>query len=115
METDRHSTRHYALSLPIVVCGKSPFQSLHSRAGPETSPRTGSTLSAMKSILPAMARRIVREELCDVHERKRIYHAAVQFLRLPAERWRWARKGPEKKPLAVVPAINSCSGSVVQC
>ena len=36
--------------------------------------------------------RIVRKALWDGSERKRLYHEAVEFLRLRAERWRYARK-----------------------
>jgi len=36
--------------------------------------------------------RIVRKALWDSSERKRLYHEAVEFLRLRAERWRYARK-----------------------
>ena len=36
--------------------------------------------------------RIVRKALWDNSERKRLYHEAVEFLRLRAERWRYARK-----------------------
>ncbi len=35
--------------------------------------------------------RIVRKALWDGDERKRLYHEAVEFLRLRAERWRYAR------------------------
>jgi len=35
--------------------------------------------------------RIVRKALWDNSERKRLYHEAVEFLRLRAERWRYAR------------------------
>jgi hopanoid biosynthesis associated radical SAM protein HpnJ len=42
---------------------------------------------------PRVAWRIVREALWDAHERKRLYHEAVSFLRLRAERWKYARKG----------------------
>ena len=36
--------------------------------------------------------RIVRKALWDGGERKRLYHEAVEFLRLRAERWKYARK-----------------------
>src|SRR5712692_10808588 len=54
---------------------------------------------------PKVAWRIMREALWDAHERKRLYHEAVSFLRLRAERWKWARKGPENKTIMPVPAI----------
>ncbi len=63
---------------------------------------------------PKVAWRIVREALWDAHERKRLYHEAVQFLQLRAERLRWARKGPEKKPMVAVPAVGTGTGPVVQ-
>ncbi|HEX2711452.1 MAG TPA: hopanoid biosynthesis associated radical SAM protein HpnJ [Candidatus Acidoferrales bacterium] len=66
---------------------------------------------------PRVAWRIVRNALWDAHERKRLYHEALAFLRLRAERLKWARKGLEngsaKKPL-VVPAIEPKSGRVPQ-
>ena len=46
---------------------------------------------------PKVAWRIVREALWDSHERKRLYHEAVDFLKLRAERWKWVRQGgPDK-------------------
>ncbi len=54
--------------------------------------------------------RIVRESLWDSHERKRLYEEAVSFLRLRVERWKWARKGPQKKTIVAVPPVNSGSG-----
>jgi radical SAM superfamily enzyme YgiQ (UPF0313 family) len=45
--------------------------------------------------------RIVRKALWDGDERKRLYHEAVEFLRLRAERWRYARKpkaGSQTRP-----------------
>ena len=40
-----------------------------------------------------VAWRIVREALWDSNERKRLYHEAVDFLKLRAERVKWARRG----------------------
>jgi hopanoid biosynthesis associated radical SAM protein HpnJ len=40
---------------------------------------------------PRVVWRIVRDALWDAHERKRLYDEAVSFLRLRAERWKWAR------------------------
>jgi hypothetical protein len=54
---------------------------------------------------PRVAWRIVREALWDAHERKRLYHEAVDFLRLRADRWKVARKGVGKKTLVQVPSI----------
>jgi hopanoid biosynthesis associated radical SAM protein HpnJ len=59
---------------------------------------------------PRVAWRIVREALWDSHERKRLYEEAVSFLRLRVERWKWARKGPQKKTIVAVPPVNSGSG-----
>jgi hopanoid biosynthesis associated radical SAM protein HpnJ len=50
---------------------------------------------------PKVAWRIVREALWDAHERTRLYHEAVDFLRLRAERWRWAERTPERKAPSV--------------
>jgi radical SAM superfamily enzyme YgiQ (UPF0313 family) len=52
---------------------------------------------------PRVAWRIVRDALWDAHERKRLYHEAVDFLKLRADRRRVARKGVEKKILVSVP------------
>lgn len=56
---------------------------------------------------PRVVWRIVRDALWDANERKRLYHEAVEFLRLRAERWRWARKGPETKPMVSLPVVES--------
>jgi hopanoid biosynthesis associated radical SAM protein HpnJ len=42
---------------------------------------------------PRVVWRIVREALWDGNERKRLYHEAVEFLKLRAERWKWAQRG----------------------
>jgi hypothetical protein len=42
---------------------------------------------------PRVVWRIVRKALWDSHERKRLYEEAVEYLRIRAERWRYARKG----------------------
>jgi hopanoid biosynthesis associated radical SAM protein HpnJ len=41
---------------------------------------------------PRVVWRIVRDALWSSGERKRLYHEAVEFLRLRAERWRYARR-----------------------
>jgi len=56
---------------------------------------------------PRVIWRIVREALWDAHERKRLYHEAVTFLRLRAERWKWVRKQPREKPIVAIPAMSS--------
>jgi radical SAM superfamily enzyme YgiQ (UPF0313 family) len=42
--------------------------------------------------------RIVKKALWDSTERKRLYHEAVEFLRLRAERWRYARSSGGRGP-----------------
>jgi hopanoid biosynthesis associated radical SAM protein HpnJ len=42
---------------------------------------------------PRVVWRIVRKALWDSHERQRLYEEAVEYLRIRAERWRYARKG----------------------
>jgi hopanoid biosynthesis associated radical SAM protein HpnJ len=42
---------------------------------------------------PRVVWRIVRKALWDSHERKRLYEEAVEYLRIRAERWRYARHG----------------------
>jgi hypothetical protein len=51
---------------------------------------------------PRVAWRIVREALWDGNERKRLYHEAVEFLKLRAERVKWARRGGDS-PETMVP------------
>jgi hypothetical protein len=59
--------------------------------------------------------RIVKEALWDGHERKRLYHEATEFLKLRAERLKWAREGGDDggrgKPLVAVPQAPSASGN----
>lgn len=59
---------------------------------------------------PRVAWRIMRDVLWDSHERKRLYHEAVSFLKLRAERWKLARKGIEKKPIVPVPPMPAGPG-----
>ncbi len=58
---------------------------------------------------PKVVWRIVRDALWDSHERKRLYHEAVSFLRLRTERWKLARKGLEKKRIVSVGQLVSRS------
>jgi radical SAM superfamily enzyme YgiQ (UPF0313 family) len=58
---------------------------------------------------PRVAWRIVKEALWDSHERKRLYHEAVEFMRLRAERLKWARHGDDS-PKAMVSMAGSSSG-----
>ena len=63
---------------------------------------------------PKVAWRIVREALWDENERKRLYHEAVDFLKLRAERWKWVRRaqnGDMKKPTISVPETRSASAN----
>jgi hypothetical protein len=55
----------------------------------------------------------VREALWDGHERKRLYDEATSFLKLRAERWKWAREGGGelKKPMISMPETPSASGN----
>ena len=57
---------------------------------------------------PRVAWRIVRDALWDAHERKRLYHEAVDFMKLRADRVKVARtrKGVDKKALVAVPPMN---------
>jgi radical SAM superfamily enzyme YgiQ (UPF0313 family) len=59
---------------------------------------------------PRVAWRIVREALWDSHERKRLYHEAVSFLKLRSERWKWARKQKKTLPTVSVPPVDTGSG-----
>ena len=61
---------------------------------------------------PKVAWRIVREALWDGDERKRLYHEAVDFLKLRADRRKVAkaRQGVDKKAMVTVPAISSTTG-----
>jgi len=56
---------------------------------------------------PRVAWRIVRDALWDGHERKRLYHEAVDFLKLRADRKKVAQKtgGVAKKALVSVPPM----------
>jgi len=62
---------------------------------------------------PRVVWRILREALWDSHERKRLLDEAVSFLRLRAERWKWARKtegsGPTKPGAVALPHIEPAS------
>src|SRR3974390_1178600 len=60
---------------------------------------------------PRVAWRIVREALWDSHERKRLYHEATEFLRLRAERLKWARQGGDAPKTMVSMAGTSSGGN----
>jgi radical SAM superfamily enzyme YgiQ (UPF0313 family) len=53
--------------------------------------------------------RIAKKALWDAHERKRLYHEAVEFLRLRAERWRYARRKSSRTSVPAAPANDSRS------
>jgi hypothetical protein len=52
-----------------------------------------------------VAWRIVRESLWDSHERKRLFHEAVDFLKLRHDRRKVAKKGVQKKVLVSAPPM----------
>jgi radical SAM superfamily enzyme YgiQ (UPF0313 family) len=56
---------------------------------------------------PKVAWRILRKSLWDSHERKRLYHEAVEFLRVRSERKKWTLRAPEKRIVVNVPASDS--------
>lgn len=56
---------------------------------------------------PRVVWRIVRDALWDSHERKRLYHEAVDFLKLRADRRKVVHDGVEKKAMISVPAAES--------
>jgi len=56
---------------------------------------------------PRVAWRIVRDALWDSHERKRLYHEAVDFLKLRADRKKVVRGGVANKVLVSVPGVES--------
>ena len=60
---------------------------------------------------PKVAWRIVRDSLWDGHERKRLYHEAVDFLKLRADRRKVAKAsgGVDKKAIVSVPSMNGQS------
>jgi radical SAM superfamily enzyme YgiQ (UPF0313 family) len=61
---------------------------------------------------PKVVWRIVREALWDSNERKRLYHEAVDFLKLRSERWKWVRQGGDReKPMIAVTQASSVSGN----
>jgi len=63
---------------------------------------------------PKVAWRIVRDALWDGHERKRLYHEASAFLKLRAERLRWAKREPQPKTMVTVPSIEAGPGPIAQ-
>jgi hypothetical protein len=54
----------------------------------------------------------VKDALWDAHERNRLYHEAVDFLKLRSERWKWVQRGGDiDKPMIAVPEAPSASGN----
>ncbi|MBI4457086.1 MAG: hopanoid biosynthesis associated radical SAM protein HpnJ [Acidobacteria bacterium] len=47
---------------------------------------------------PRVIWRITRKALWNAHERARLYHEAMSYLRVRAERWKYARKDSSEKP-----------------
>ncbi len=61
---------------------------------------------------PRVAWRIVREALWDSDERKRLYREAVEFLKLRAERLKWARRGGDSPETIIsVPGASTVGGN----
>jgi radical SAM superfamily enzyme YgiQ (UPF0313 family) len=60
---------------------------------------------------PKVVWRIVKDALWDGHERKRLYHEATEFLRLRAERLKWARQGGDQRKPVVSMAGTSSGGN----
>jgi hypothetical protein len=54
---------------------------------------------------PRVAWRIVRESLWDSHARTRLFHEAVDFMKLRHERRKVAKKGVQKKVLVSAPPM----------
>lgn len=53
---------------------------------------------------PRIVWRLVKDALWNGHERKRLYHEAVSFLRLRAERLRYVQQGAPPRPIVRMPA-----------
>ena len=60
---------------------------------------------------PRVIGRIGRNGLWDATERKRLYNEGAEFLKLRAERWRYARKAPAARTLIAAPAAPPSSGA----
>ena len=59
---------------------------------------------------PRVAWRIVRDALWDSHERKRLFHEAVDFMKLRHDRRKVAKKGVQKKAMVQVPPSVGVAG-----
>ena len=59
---------------------------------------------------PHVVWRIVREALWDRNERRRLYHEAVEYLQVRAERWKYARKPSSKPGVVAVSGTGADSG-----
>jgi hopanoid biosynthesis associated radical SAM protein HpnJ len=60
---------------------------------------------------PRVAWRFVRERLWNAEDRRILYHEAVDFLRLRAQRRKMARKGIDKKKIVAVPSLEPATSS----
>ena len=56
---------------------------------------------------PRVAWRFVRDRLWDANDRKRLYHEAVDFMKLRAQRRKLSRKGMDKKTMVAVPSLET--------
>ena len=56
---------------------------------------------------PRVAWRFVRERLWDADARRILYHEAVDFLRLRAQRRKLARKGMKETAVVAVPSVEA--------
>ncbi len=59
---------------------------------------------------PRVVWRLVKEALWDSNERKRMYHEAVSFLRLRAERWKYVREKADAEPVPTLAANDVAPG-----
>jgi len=59
---------------------------------------------------PRIVWRIVRHALWDAHERRRLYHEAVGFFRVRAERRKYAQSAARKPGRGAISAGDSCAG-----
>ena len=51
--------------------------------------------------------RFVSDRLWDANDRKRLYHEAVDFMKLRAQRRKLSRKGMDKKTVIAVPSLET--------
>jgi len=58
---------------------------------------------------PKVVWRILRNSLWDSSERKRLYHEAVEFLRVRSERKAWTRRRTETRSIVAVPPVDNAA------